>query len=69
MIQYRAAAKQSINRAFIFWMDVWMDLSGNVFWGTGDTYFGNIDREAGTMSGIVFEEEGGVLAFSGIADS
>ena len=49
----------------IFWMDVWMDLSGNVFWGTGDMFFGNIDRQAGTMSGVVFDEEGGVHSFTG----
>ena len=49
----------------IFWMDIWMDLSGNAFWGTGDIYFGNIDRAAGTMSGVVFDQEGGVHTFIG----
>ncbi|MFH1268590.1 MAG: PKD domain-containing protein, partial [Planctomycetota bacterium] len=49
----------------IFWMDIWMDLSGNVFWGTGDMYFGNINRVAGTMAGVVFEDTGGVVTFSG----
>ena len=49
----------------IFWMEMWMDLSGNVFWGTGDTFFGNVDRASGTMSGVVFDSEGGVGTFSG----
>ncbi|MFH1265473.1 MAG: PKD domain-containing protein [Planctomycetota bacterium] len=49
----------------IFWMEMWMDLSGNVFWGTGDMYFGNIDRERGTMEGVVFDDTGGVVTFSG----
>jgi predicted CXXCH cytochrome family protein len=49
----------------IFWMDIWMDISGNVFWGVGDTFFGNIDRNAGTMSGVVFDEQGGTATFSG----
>ena len=49
----------------IFWMDIWMDVSGNVFWGVGDTFFGNIDRGAGTMSGVLFDEGGGVATFSG----
>ena len=48
----------------IFWMDIWMDISGNVFWGTGDIYFGNISRTAGTMSGVVFEDTGGVATFT-----
>ena len=48
----------------IFWMDIWMDLSGNVFWGTGDIYFGNISRAAGTMSGVVFDDSGGVATFT-----
>jgi hypothetical protein len=49
----------------IFWMDLWMDVSGNVFWGVGDTYFGNIDHVDGTMSGVVFDDLGGVFTFSG----
>ena len=49
----------------IFWMEIWMD---HAFWGTGDTFFGNIDREAGTMSGLVFDEEGGVASFTGSAN-
>jgi predicted CXXCH cytochrome family protein len=49
----------------IFWMDLWMDLSGNVFWGAGSMYFGNIDRIAGTMSGVVFDDTGGVATFTG----
>jgi hypothetical protein len=49
----------------IFWMELWIDLSGNAYWGTGDVYFGNINRRRGTMSGVVFDETGGVLTFSG----
>jgi len=48
----------------IYWMELWMDLTGNAYWGTGDIYFGNIDREAGTMTGVVFDEEG-AFTFSG----
>ena len=51
----------------IFWMDMWMDLSGNAFWGTGDMYFGNINRNAGTMVGVVFDDAGGVATFTGSA--
>ena len=51
----------------IFWMDLWMDLSQNAFWGTGDQYFGNIDRNAGTMAGVVLDDEGGVTSFLGTA--
>ncbi len=47
----------------IFWMDLWMDLTGNAYWGTGDMYFGNIDRDAGTMTGVVFGNDGGVFTF------
>jgi hypothetical protein len=50
----------------IFWMELWMDASGNAYWGTGDMYFGNINRRRGTMSGVVFDEAGAVLTFSGI---
>ena len=49
----------------IFWMDIWLDMSGSGLWGEGDMCFGNIDREAGTMAGIVFEETGGIASFSG----
>jgi predicted CXXCH cytochrome family protein len=51
----------------VFWMDLWMDLSGNVLWGTGNTYFGNINRNAGTMVGIVFDAGGGLATFTGTA--
>lgn len=53
----------------IFWMDIWMDLSGNVYWGTGDVYFGNIDRNAGTMVGVVFDDQGGVVTFAATRES
>jgi len=49
----------------IYWMELWMDLSGEAFWGTGDIYFGNIDREAGTMTGVVFDADGDVVTFNG----
>ncbi|MFQ5496215.1 MAG: PKD domain-containing protein, partial [Phycisphaerae bacterium] len=49
----------------IFWMEMWMDLSGNVFWGTGDMYFGNVVRgEPGTMDGVLFKEDGTMGTFS-----
>ena len=51
----------------IFWMELWMDISDNIAWGVGDMFFGNIDRSAGTMSGVMFEEEGGIFEFSGTA--
>ncbi len=49
----------------IFWMDIWMDPLGNMLWGTGDTYFGNINRTAGTMVGVVFDNAGGFATFNG----
>ncbi len=49
----------------IFWMNIWMDLSRDTFWGTGDMYFGNINRQAGTMMGVVFENDGGMATFTG----
>ena len=49
----------------IFWMDIWLDMSGSGLWGEGDMYFADIDREAGTMAGIVYEETGGIATFSG----
>ena len=50
----------------IFWMDVWMDLSGNVFWGTGDMFFGNVTRgEPGSMSGVLFKSDSSVQTFTG----
>ena len=49
----------------IFWMDIWMDPLGNVLWGTGDTFFGNINRTAGTMVGVVFDNAGGFATFNG----
>ena len=49
----------------IFWMDYWLDVRGNVSWGAGDIYIGNIDRGAGRMAGVVFGGQGGVFTFSG----
>ncbi len=34
----------------------------------GDTYFGNIDRTAGTMTGVVLQSAGGIATFSGTMD-
>ena len=45
----------------IFWMDVTL----GQLWDGGDIYFGNIDRPAGTMVGIVFEGDGGIATFTG----
>ncbi|MHC4399360.1 MAG: PKD domain-containing protein [Planctomycetota bacterium] len=51
----------------IFWMDVWMDLSGNAFWGTGDMYFGNVSRgDPGSMDGVIFKSDGSVQLFTGL---
>ena len=50
----------------IFWMDMWMDISGNAFWGTGDMYFGNVTRgDPGSMSGVIFKGDGSVQTFTG----
>lgn len=49
----------------IFWMDIRMGIPGSAFWGVGNTYFGNINRTAGTMSGIVFTNTGSIATFSG----
>lgn len=53
-----------LNRV-IFWMDVWIDGSAGFILGTGDTFFGNIDRNAGTMQGLMYPQEGGIATFSG----
>ena len=50
----------------IYWMELWMDLGGDAFWGTGDVYFGNIDRDAGTMNGVLFKDDGTVETFTGL---
>ena len=50
----------------IFWMDMWMDISGNAFWGTGDMFFGNMKRgDPGTMRGVLFKADGSVQTFTG----
>jgi len=49
----------------IFWMDLWTGYFGDTFWGAGDMYFGNINKGAGTMSGVVYDAQGGVYTFSG----
>jgi len=49
----------------IFWVDLWVGYFGDVFWGRGDMYFGNINKGAGTMSGIVYDAQGEVYTFSG----
>ncbi len=46
----------------IFWMDVDLQVTG---WSVGDTYFGNIDRTKGTMSGVVYAGTS-INAFSGV---
>ena len=55
----------------IFWMELWMDLNNDAFWGTGDMYFGNITRGTGgtmptpgTMDGVVFRPDGTIDVFS-----
>jgi hypothetical protein len=54
----------------IFWMELWMDLNDDAFWGVGDMYFGNIHRgkggslpTPGTMDGIQFGADGGIDVF------
>ena len=39
---------------------------GDTFWGVGDMYFGNINRTAGTMSGVVLDDQGNVYSFVGV---
>ena len=46
----------------IFWID--MDFTVDS-WGVGNTYFGNIDRDGGTMGGVVIQADGTVAMFSG----
>ena len=55
----------------IFWMELWMDLNDDAFWGTGDMYFGNISRgtggtlpQPGTMNGVLFKTDGAFETFS-----
>jgi hypothetical protein len=43
----------------------WIDVTGSQIWDGGDIYFGNIDRGAETMSGIVFDDTGGIFTFTG----
>jgi len=45
----------------IFWMELWMDLNDDAYWGTGDMYFGNIGN---TMEGVVFRTNGDVRTFT-----
>ena len=47
----------------IFWMDIWMNVSGS--WGVGNTYFANIDRDTGLMNGVAFGGAEGMASFSG----
>ena len=58
----------------IFWMELWMDLGDNAYWGTGDMYFGNVHRgvsgadngaDEGEMSGVVFRTDGSVDTYTG----
>ncbi len=51
----------------IFWLDIWMDVNANVKWGTGDMFFGNIDRQLGTMSGVAYGRTGSISSFSAIS--
>lgn len=65
-VQSRLAYGIEFDRV-IFWMELWMDVGNNVAWGVGDIYFGNIDRAAGTMDGVLFDQEGQVYTFTGSA--
>ena len=49
----------------IFWVEVWIDVSRGGLWGIGNTYFGCINRAAGTMWGIVLDDAGGIATFRG----
>ena len=49
----------------IFWMEIWLDISGGASWGIGTQYFGNIDRKTGTMTGILFSQTGQLASFTG----
>lgn len=50
----------------IFWMELWMDLNNDAYWGTGDMFFGNISRgDPGSMDGVLFKADGSVQTFTG----
>jgi hypothetical protein len=49
----------------IFWMDVWGDPLGSKSWASGSTYFANINRGSGRMTGLVSSGAGGIAVFSG----
>lgn len=65
-VQSRLAYGIEFDRV-IFWMELWMELGETVTWGVGDMYFGNIDRDLGTMDGVLFDREGRVYTFTGVA--
>ncbi len=48
----------------IFWMELWMDMSSSTFWGTGDMFFGTVNRTLGTMRGVIFRTDGSVQNFT-----
>jgi hypothetical protein len=49
----------------IFWMDVRIDPFGVATWFSGSTYFANINRRSGVMTGVVSSGAGGIALFSG----
>jgi predicted CXXCH cytochrome family protein len=51
----------------IYWTELWLDFSDGFSWGMRANYFGNIDRQAGTMEGVVIALDGSVYSFTGSA--
>jgi predicted CXXCH cytochrome family protein len=47
----------------IFWVEVLFDATGTTIWGFGNTYFGTVNRAAGTMSGLVIQPTGATFTF------
>ncbi len=49
----------------IFWIEM---IFGADSWDVGNVYFGNIDRDAGLMNGIIIETDGAISLFTGEED-
>ncbi len=50
----------------IYWLEVLFDPTGTAILGFGNTYFGTVNRQAGTMFGIVIEPSGATLTFDAV---
>lgn len=51
----------------IYWIELWVDLTGTASWGIGNSYFGTIDRAAGEITGVVLQPDGGIYTFQATA--